>query len=384
MIVPARYAEFLFAENYKGEILTIQDICSMFEIGGKYISCKELSTGNINCTYQVNYIKEGVNKSYIAQRINDKVFTDPIRLMDNIVAVTDYVRENIKKKGLSSKRFVLRVFLTKDEGKPYYRDNTGGYWRVYRYISDSVTFDSTDDLKIIERTGEAFGRFQNCLDGFDASVLYPVIPGFHDTPARYKKFKEIIAADSLNRAASVKKETDRLLSFENKASFLQRYLEEGKLPLRVTHNDTKCNNVAFDKNTGEALAVLDLDTVMPGAVAYDFGDAIRFIANTCVEDDPDIENVKLSVEKYAAFTEGFLSEVGEKLTDFEKETLNLGVFTMTVELALRFLGDYIEGDKYFKTKYPGHNLDRARNQLALAEDVLKNERKLNEILAEYE
>lgn len=355
----------------------------MFEIGGKYISCKELSTGNINCTYQVNYIRDSLNKSYIVQRINDKVFTNPEKLMDNIVAVTDYVRENIKRKDLSTKRFVLRVFLTKDEGKPFYRDPTGGYWRVYRYIPDSVTFDSTDDLKIIERTGEAFGRFQNCLDGFDTSVLYPVIPDFHDTPARYEAFKKIIAADPLKRAASVKSETDSLLSLEGKASLLQKYLTDGKLPLRVTHNDTKCNNVAFDKKTGEPLAVLDLDTVMSGAVAYDFGDAIRFIANTCAEDDPDTESVSLSLDKYEAFAKGFLSEVGHELTAFEKETLNLGVFTMTVELAIRFLGDYVNGDKYFKTKYPGHNLDRARNQLALAVDIMKNENRINEILTKY-
>jgi Ser/Thr protein kinase RdoA (MazF antagonist) len=160
-------------------------------------------------------------------------------------------------------------------------------------------------------------------------------------------------------------------------------LDEGSIPLRVTHNDTKCNNVSFDKDTGEALAVLDLDTVMPGAIAHDFGDAIRFVANTLIEDDPDYESVKLDIDKYRAFAKGFIGEVGESLTELEKSTLNLGVFTMTVELAVRFLTDYVNGDVYFKTKYPGHNLERARNQIALAKDIIKKREVMDDILKKY-
>ena len=362
--------------------MNIQEICAKFEIGGKYISCEELSTGNINCTYLVKYVRDGIDKHYIVQKINTNVFKNPEELMSNILKVTEYVRSKIKERELSTKRFVLRVFLTKEEKKSYYKDEEGGCWRVYRYIADSITYDTTEDLQIIYRTGEAFGTFQNCLDGFDAKGLYVTIPNFHNTPDRYKTFSESAKLDVKNRKKAVEAEIAKIMSFKEKACMIQEYLDKGLLPLRVTHNDTKCNNVAFDKNTGEALAVLDLDTVMPGAVAYDFGDAIRFIASTCKEDDPNVEAVKLSLEKYRAFTQGFLSKVKQNLTDLELETLNLGVFAMTVELALRFLCDYIDGDVYFKTKYPGHNLDRARNQIALAEDILKNFELMNKIIKE--
>ena len=170
--------------------MTIQDICASFEIGGKYVTCKELSTGIINSTYHVQYVRDGEEKNYIVQRINKSVFKNPTKLMENIVNVTDYVRENIKKKNLSTKRFVLRVFLTKDKKKPYFKDEKGEYWRVYRYISNSITYDVCDDVKVIESAGEAFGRFQNCLDGFDTKKLYVSIPNFHNTPVRYKKLRK--------------------------------------------------------------------------------------------------------------------------------------------------------------------------------------------------
>ncbi len=370
-------------KRYGDSILTIQDICASFDIGGKYASCVEVGTGNINNTYHVRYVRDGETKHYIVQRINKNVFTNPKKLMDNIVRVTEYVRANIIRMNLSTRRFVLRAFLTKKEGKPYFVDNFGNYWRVYRYIENSITYDACDDLGIIERSGVAFGRFQNCLDGFDAGTLYIPLKDFHNTPKRYEKFYKIIKKNPAKRVKEVKTEINELKEIEQEVSKIQGYLDSGELPLRVTHNDTKCNNVSFDKTTGDALAVLDLDTVMPGAVAYDFGDAIRFIANTCLEDDPDVDNVKLDLSKYEAFAKGFLSEVKDKLTPLEKETLNLGVLTMTVELAVRFLTDYIDGDKYFKTLYPGHNLDRARNQIALAKDILSKRDEMDEIIKKY-
>ncbi|MBR2871549.1 MAG: aminoglycoside phosphotransferase family protein [Clostridia bacterium] len=363
--------------------MTIQEICSFFDIGGKYVGCKELSTGIINSTYHVEYIRDGERKDYIVQKINKTVFKNPKKLMDNIVRVTEYIRGNVILNELSTKRFVLRAFVTKKDRKPYWKDDTGEYWRVYRYIKNSITYDATDNLRIIQRVGQAFGRFQDFLDGFNAKTLYVTIPDFHNTPKRYKAFRAAIKKDPKKRVKWVAKEIEDLNFYEERASLLQRYLDEGRLPLRVTHNDTKCNNVTFDKDTDEALAVLDLDTVMPGAVAYDFGDAIRFIANNALEDDPDTEKVSLNLKKYEAFTKGFITELKEDLTSFEKKTMNLGVFTMTVELAVRFLTDYINGDKYFKTKYPGHNLDRARNQIALAKDILRKTDDIDKILAKY-
>lgn len=324
-----------------------------------------------------------MRKDYIVQRINTEVFKKPKRLMKNIVSVTDYVRQNVIKKGLSTKRFVLRVFLSKKKAKPYWKDDQGDYWRCYRFIQNSTTYDQTDNLKIIQRVGQAFGRFQDCLEGFDASTLFISIPDFHNTPKRYKALRKAIKKDPKKRVKHVAKEIEDLRFYEERASLLQRYLDEGRIPLRVTHNDTKCNNVSFDKDTGEALAVLDLDTVMPGAVAYDFGDAIRFIANSTLEDDPYVERVSLDLKKYEAFTKGFIGELKDDLSDFEKKTINLGVFTMTVELAVRFLTDYIMGDVYFKTKYPGHNLDRARNQIALAKDILRKTDLIDKILSKY-
>lgn len=363
--------------------MTIQDICASFEIGGKYVSCKELSTGIINCTYHVQYVRDGEEKNYIVQRINKAVFKNPAKLMDNIICVTDYVRENIKKKNLSTKRFVLRAFLTKDKQKPFFIDEKGDYWRVYRYISNSRTYDVCDDMKVIESAGQAFGRFQNCLDGFDVKKLYVSIPNFHNTPERYKALRKVMKKDPYKRAKQVKNELEFLMQNEEKACQLQKYLDDGSIPLRVTHNDTKLNNVAIDATTGQALSVLDLDTVMPGAVAYDFGDSIRNVASTCTEEDPNIDNVHLNLDKYRAFCKGFIGEVKDTLTDFEKKTLNLGAFTITAELAVRFITDYIQGDTYFKTRYPGQNLDRARNQIKLAGEMLEYMDKMDEILFEF-
>ena len=349
--------------------MTIKEICEEFQINGKYVNCTELTTGNINGTYQVHFLRDGEEKNYIVQHINKQVFKSPDKVMDNIIRVTNHVRNNVEKSGQNTKRFVLMAFLSRT-GNPYVIDDNGEYWRCYRYIANSITYDTVDDLDIIMRAGQAFGRFQKFLDGFDAGSLHVTIPDFHNTKKRYDTFYGAIKVDPKNRVDKVKNEIADIMSFEKLATTLQEYLDTAAISLRVTHNDTKCNNVSFDKTTGEALAVLDLDTVMSGAIAHDFGDAVRFIANTLIEDDPDVENVKLDIDKYFAFAKGFLSEVKDKLTDLEMKTLNLGVFTMTVELAVRFLTDYILGDVYFKTKYPGHNLDRARNQIALSKDVL--------------
>lgn len=363
--------------------MTIQDICASFEIGGKYISCKELSTGIINCSYQVKYIRDGEDKNYIVQRINKSVFRNPKKLMDNIVRVTEYIRGNVRENGLDTKRFVLRAFLTKDKKEPFFIDEKGDYWRAYRYIANSTTYDVCEDAKIIQNVGKAFGRFQNFLDGFETKSLYVSIPDFHNTPKRYRDLHRVIRRDQCKRVKVVKDEIEFLLSHEETACQIQKYLDEGKLPLRVTHNDTKMNNVAIDKTNGEALSVLDLDTVMPGAMAYDFGDAVRSIANTCLEDDPDLDKVELDLNKYRAFCSGFITEVKDMITPIELETINLGVVTMTVELAVRFLTDYIQGDTYFKTKYPGHNLDRARNQIKLASDMIRKKQQMQDILFEF-
>ena len=363
--------------------MTISSICKLFDIEGVYVGCKEISTGNINTTYRIRYRNKGVRQDYILQRINKNVFKNPVKVMDNIVKVTKYIQDDLVSKGLPVDKFVLCVYKTKDGSRPFIIDNFGDYWRCYLYVVNSCTYDSTTDLAVIEKVGKAFGLFQNSLDGFDAKSLYLSIPNFHNTPKRYIDFEKAVKKDKEHRVKTVKEEISKILAFKNRVSKLQELLDSGKIPCRVTHNDTKCNNVCFDNDTKEPLAVLDLDTVMPGAVAFDFGDAVRSIASSCEEDNPDVENVKIELDKYRAFAKGFVGEVKDKLTKLEKQTLNEGILTLTVELSMRFLTDYLNGDKYFKVMYPGHNLDRARNQLALAEDVVKKEQELNNILQEY-
>ncbi|MBQ3116351.1 MAG: aminoglycoside phosphotransferase family protein [Clostridia bacterium] len=363
--------------------MTIKEICSLFNVKGKYVECKEIPTGNINSTYAVTFDLEGQKNKYVVQRINKRVFLNPEQVMDNIVRVTDFVCQKVKEVGIDDNKFVLHVLTAKTDEKPFVIDDEGEYWRCYCFIPNAVTYDATTDLGIIEQAGGAFGRFQKFLQGFDAKTLYESIPDFHDTIVRYEALHQAVTLDPFDRAKKVSEEIEYCFQIEEKATELQRLLREGVIPLRVTHNDTKCNNVCFDKITGEALAVLDLDTVMSGAVAHDFGDAIRFVANTLIEDDPNVDEVAIDMEKYEAFTKGFVGEIKDVITKTEKATLNLGVFAMTVELAIRFLTDYLLGDKYFKTKYPGHNVDRTRNQLALAKDILLKGDLMDAILQKY-
>ncbi len=360
--------------------MIVEKICNSFNIDGRFFSCEELSTGNINSTFLVKYDCDGRQDEYIIQKINKRVFLNPEKVMDNIVRVTAYVRKNILKKGLATNKFVLRVFTARDDELPFVVDELGEYWRCYQFIPNAVTYDSVNESALIESVGKAFGLFQNCLDGFRANSLAVTIPDFHNTKKRFADFKNAIQEDPLGRASQVREDVEALLSMEKDACLLQEYLDNDRLPLRVTHNDTKCNNVSFDSKTNQPLAVLDLDTVMPGAIAFDFGDAIRSIASTCFEDEDDYSKVKLDIAKYKAFAKGFIGEVKDKLTSLEKSTLNFGVLAMTVELSIRFLGDYVLGDKYFKIKYPEHNLVRARNQLALALDIVKKRKEIDLIL----
>ncbi len=363
--------------------MTIKDICTLFDINGTYVGCKEIISGNINSTFRVSFLRDGIVKKYILQKINKRVFNEPPKVMDNIVRVTNHIKMKVLERGESTKTGVLRAFYSREEDHPYVIDDCGEYWRCYRFIRDSVTYDTCDDLEMVSKIGTAFGRFQQDLSDFPVKTLFISIPNFHNTKKRYTAFREAIKADPYKRAKKVKEQIDKLFEYEQMACELQNYLDNEEIPYRVTHNDTKCNNVSLDKFTGEVLAVLDLDTVMPGAIAHDFGDAIRFIANTRKEDDARCDLVELDIAKYEAFAKGFVGEVRSTLTDLEKKTLNLGVFTMTVELALRFLTDYILGDKYFRHSYPGHNVDRAKNQLALSQSILNKFEQMEEILQKY-
>ena len=336
-----------------------------FCIPGPFFSYEEIKMGNVNHTYKVNYIRDDGSgmaqiKSYLAQKVNTYAFQHPLELMSNIDKVTEYIHEkypDIK---------CLHFHHTKERHN--YLEGEEGFWRLSNYIP-SVTFNSCDDLSVVRSAGQAFGNFQQMLADFDASSLFYTIPDFHNTRSRYAKLKEEIARDPCGRVAKVRQELDWLLSVEDEACKLTDLYEAGKLPLRVTHNDTKINNVLFDEETLRPLVVIDLDTVMPGLVGHDFGDAIRFAANFVEEDCPKADEAGLNLNVYWAFAEGFLKETAPTLTEMEVETLGNSCFTLTCELATRFLADYLVGDKYFKINGPEHNLIRTRCQIALAKDM---------------
>lgn len=360
--------------------MDLTNIYGIFGLRGKCAGCTVLKNGNINKTYKVDFNDGGKNVSYIIQSINTYVFKKPEYIMSNIRGVTAHIAAKLPPD--KRERGVLH-FLDAADGKNYYVDGDGSFWRAYGFVPDSVTYDTFDDPALLESAGAAFGRFQLLLSDYDASTLYEIIPGFHDTKKRYERLFETIEKDPAGRVSSVLPEIEFLKRHRRLAESLVDMLERGKLPLRVTHNDTKGNNILFDKNTKETLAVIDLDTVMPGLVAYDFGDAIRFGANRSDEDEPDTSKTGLDMVKFEAFTKGFVGMIRDTATENELATLSLGAITMTVELAVRFLDDYLDGDKYFKLNYPDHNLVRTRCQIALAADMIAKKQQMDDLIGRY-
>ena len=339
------------------------EISRLFRIDYEYLGYETIQMGNVNRTYKVNFmLPEGKPKSFLVQNVNTYAFRNPIGLMDNIDKVTEHIRA--KKPG----QLALHFHHTA-ERKTYVVDGKN-FWRMTNYVP-SVTYNTATDLDVIRNAGKAFGEFQTDLADFDIAELIETIPGFHNTRQRYANFRKAVEENKAGRASEVKEEIDFLLSVEDLACKLTDLQQEGKLPLRVTHNDTKINNVLFHPENNSAMIVIDLDTVMPGLMGHDFGDAIRFAANFVEEDCPDYEKVGVNLDVFRAFAEGFLPMTAKTMTETEVETLALSSFVLTAELATRFLADYLDGDLYFKIKSPDHNLVRTRCQIALAKDMLK-------------
>ena len=356
----------------------LQKIGEALCIPGPFFSYEEIKMGNVNHTYKVNYIRDDGSgmaqiKSYLVQRVNTYAFQHPIELMQNIDHVTEYIRKT------SPDTLCLHFHHTKDR-KNYLEDNEG-FWRLSNYVP-SVTFDTCDDVDVLRNAGEAFGEFQQMLSDFDASKLFYTIPNFHNTRKRYAQLKTDTLQDPCGRVAQVRDEIEWLLSVEDQACVLTDMQERGELPLLVTHNDTKINNVLFDETTHKPLVVIDLDTVMPGLIGHDFGDAIRFAANFVEEDCPEYSKAGLDLNVFWAFAEGFLKKTAATLTENEINTLALSCFSLACELSTRFLDDFIMGDKYFKTKHARHNLERTRCQIALAKDMLRKMDAMNAIVRE--
>ena len=348
------------------------EVSRLFRIDYEYLGYETIQMGNVNRTYKVNFmLPEGTPKSFLVQNVNTYAFRNPVGLMDNIDQVTEHIRA--KKPG----QLALHFHHTADR-KTYVVDGNN-FWRMTNYVP-SVTFNAVTDLDILRNAGKAFGEFQMDLADFDINKLIETIPGFHNTRQRYETFIQSVKENKAGRADEVREEIEFLLSVHDKACRLTDLQMAGKLPLRVTHNDTKINNVLFHPETSDAMIVIDLDTVMPGLMGHDFGDAIRFAANFVEEDCPDCDKVGVNLEVFRAFAEGFLSKTAKTMTDTEVETLALSCFVLTAELATRFLADYLDGDLYFNTKYPSHNLVRARCQIALAKDMLKKMDEMEQIV----
>ncbi len=350
----------------------LQEICKLFRIEDTWVGYETIQMGNVNKTYKVNFLlSDGSPKSFLVQNVNTYAFRDPVGLMENIDGVTEHIRS--KYPG----QIALHFHHTADR-KTYVADGEN-FWRMTNYIP-SVTYNAVQNPDILRNAGMAFGEFQNQLADFDISRLHETIPNFHNTRQRYENLIASIDANKAGRVEEVREEIDWLLSVQDLACKLTDLQQAGKLPLRVTHNDTKINNVLFDKEDNRALVVIDLDTVMPGLMGHDFGDAIRFAANYVEEDCPEFDRAGVDLEVFRLFAEGFLSKTAKTMTETEVETLALSCFVLAAELSTRFLADYIDGDLYFNTKYPGHNLVRTRCQIALAKDMLKKMDQMNAIV----
>ncbi len=349
----------------------IEKAAFAFQTDGAPVDCKAFGHGHINNTFCVT---TDSGAKYVLQRINKYVFKNPIRVMANTSSVTNYLRQRVE-----DPRMTLHFLPTKD-GRYYYKSYDGEFWRMYDFVG-GFTLDMPESDEDFYQSALAFGRFQELLSDYPADTLYEIIPNFHNTVDRYVQFKESVDMDMVCRADEVREDIQFLLEREEKGGILQKMLTAGLLPLRVTHNDTKLNNVLLDTATRKSLCVLDLDTVMPGSSLYDFGDSIRFGAATAAEDEPDTSKMTLDLHLFEVYTKGFL-EAAPSLTDMEVTMLPLGAYIMTLELAVRFLKDYLDGDLYFsKIAYPEHNLVRARSQIALVKDMEKKWTQMNLIVA---
>lgn len=321
-------------------------------------------------------------RGYVLQRLSPVAFRQPALVMENIANVTAYLRRQVKAKGDDPARATLTLIPTHD-GQDCWTDQAGACWRVYKNVDGAISHQLPEHPDMMREAGRAFGAFQTALAEYPIHTLHETIPQFHVTPNRVKALQEAIlqnAAGRLQEAAEAAAFAETRFS---RADGLIRQLEDGTLPLRVTHNDTKLNNVLMDAATGEGLCVIDLDTVMPGLCAYDFGDAIRFGANTAEEDEPDLTRVSLSLPMYEAYAAGYLAEAGDILWDAEIRSLPLGVWMMTYECGIRFLADHLNGDVYFHVAYPGHNLVRARNQFALLADMERKQAQMDTLMEEW-
>lgn len=361
----------------------IIEVAKNFQMEGSLKEIRPYGSGHINGTYLLTY---GIGKmgelKVILQMINRTVFKKPEEVMENIANVTEHLKKKIIENGGNPLRETLNVIPAKD-GKSYFVDENGDYWRTYIFITDASSYDCVEKSEDFYESAVAFGRFQNLLADFPAETLHETIEKFHDTRNRFALFKKAVEEDCMGRAEYVKKEIQFILEREDVANCFSELLEQGKVPLRVTHNDTKLNNIMLDHVTRKGICVIDLDTVMPGLAMNDFGDSIRFGASTAAEDEVDLDKVSCDMELFEIYAKGFIEGCQGKLTKTEIELLPMGAKVMTYECGMRFLTDYLQGDTYFKIHREHHNLDRCRTQLKLVADMESKWEIMNQMIKKY-
>ena len=357
----------------------VEQVLNAFAFEGKIHAYHGYGNGHINSTFVVE-MQEG--HRYIIQRINHEVFKKPWELMENVEGVTAFLRKKIIQQGGDPLRETMNIIKTKS-GANYFKDDNGYFWRAYMFIENATTFELVRNPEDFYQTGLGVGRFQGLLADYPVETLHEVIPDFHNTPVRLQNFKDAVARDPLGRVKEVQDEIAFVLAHESDCHVLADLKKEGKLPLRVTHNDTKLDNIMIDNETHRALCVIDLDTVMPGLLVHDFGESIRFGAATSVEDEPDLSKMNLDLNLFEVYTRGFFEGCGGSMTECEIDMLPMGAKTMTLENGMRFLADYIEGDIYYRIHYPMQNLNRARAQYKLIRDMERDWEKMHQIIAKY-
>ena len=351
-----------------------------FQIMGDYMFGEPYGSGHINDTYAVTYSQGHKPVKYIQQRINEHVFPDPTKLMENISRVTDHQRRKLLEVGESEiTRFCLQLVRAKDE-QPFYIDEEGKYWRTYIFIENAHSYDVVETPKQAYEAAAAFGRFQKTLVDLPGGRLHEIIPNFHNTRKRYEALQQAVRADAFNRVKFCEKEIAFALERQAISSVLVDLLAAGRLPERITHNDTKLNNVLLDDLTQDGICVIDLDTVMPGSALYDFGDLVRTSTCPAAEDEKDLSKVFIQLPMFEALAQGYLSAARDFLTDLEKEHLTFSGKLITLEIGLRFLTDFLNGDTYFKTKFDQHNLVRCRTQFKLVQSIEENEERMRKII----
>lgn len=351
-----------------------------FDFAAPPVKINRCDSGLISDTFFIDCGEE--KPGYILQKINTEIFRDPHKLMANIKGVCSHIAKKVEAAGGDPLREVRTVICTKN-GEDYFVDPDGCYWRAFLEIPDVISYDFPETPELFYKSAVAFGNFARLLADYPAETLYETIPDFHNSVSRMKQFKEAVSEDRMGRAGEVADEIAFALSKESLCSYIVDGLADGRFRLCVTHNDTKINNVLMDKHTGEGVCIIDLDIVMPGSILYDFGDAIRFGASTALEDETDLSKVSLDLEMFDVFVNGFVGEIRDSMTEDEILSLPMGAYLMTLETGIRFLGDYLNGDVYYHTKYPGHNLDRARNQLCLLRDMDNKMEEMQAIVQKY-